>query len=159
PERTRSTLRAADPPIENGQSIRWSCEALKFSGEWIDPSRAIHQTLIEDDRGVVNWSCIKPSSQSSLSIDGRTMRGLGYVERLEMTRLPWDLPIDLLRWGRFLAEGLSLVWIDWAGPQPLRRVFRNGEAIDVTSVPDNGPDIPGVAYCDRRVLRDGPVAG
>lgn len=30
-----------------------------------------------------------------------------------MTLAPWRLPIDTLRWGRFLSDERSVVWIDW----------------------------------------------
>ena len=34
------------------------------------------------------------------------------------------MPIRVLRWGRFHAEGRSLVWIQWEGPVPLRLVHK-----------------------------------
>ena len=45
--------------------------------------------------------------------DGVVLRGLGYAEHLSMTIPPWRLPIDTLRWGRFLSPERSVVWIDW----------------------------------------------
>lgn len=74
--------------------------------------------------------------------------GLGYVERLEMTLPPWQLPIEELRWGRFTAESADAAWIEWRGPQPLRLAWRNGAEVDSVDV----------AFKGRSTLREGPLA-
>lgn len=43
-----------------------------------------------------------------------------------MTLAPWKLPIQELRWGRFLSDSDSLVWIDWKGSYSCRIVLQNG---------------------------------
>ena len=43
-----------------------------------------------------------------------------------MTLAPWKLPIQELRWGRFLSDSDSLVWIDWKGSHSCRIVLQNG---------------------------------
>jgi hypothetical protein len=59
-------------------------------------------------------------------LPGRTLRGRGYAEVLEMTVAPWSLPMRQLRWGRAISARQSLVWIQWLGGRDLQVVVRNG---------------------------------
>ena len=103
-----------------------------------------------------------PSATVEVREGGRLVRGLGYAERLEMTVPPWRLPIDTLRWGRFLAPEKSVVWIDWQ---------REGDDRSWTFV--NGAEVRGevseedvffeggrvsLPQRDRLLLRDGRLS-
>jgi hypothetical protein len=92
--------------------------------------------------------------------DGTAVEGLGYVERLDMTLPPWRLPIRELRWGRFLADGVGVVWIEWRGSRPLALVVVDGSVVDGAEVGDDA-----VAWRAGRlelepgaVLREGTLA-
>ena len=71
--------------------------------------------------------------------DGTALSGLGYAERLTLGLPPWRLPIDELRWGRWIAAdgGRSIVWIDWRGAQPLTAVFVDGVRHGAATVDDD----------------------
>jgi len=57
------------------------------------------------------------------------VRGLGYAEHLELSVEPWHMPIDSLRWGRFVGERSSLVWIDWRGAHDKKLVLFDGKPL------------------------------
>jgi hypothetical protein len=95
--------------------------------------------------------------------DGTFFSGLGYAERLTLGHAPWRLPIDELRWGRWIAsEGSrSAVWIDWRGPHPLTVVFVDGarepSAVvgdDVISTGRAALTLTGRRVLHHRALRD-----
>src|ERR1019366_2139255 len=52
-----------------------------------------------------------------------------------------SLPIDALRWGRFLAPGQSVVWIEWAHETPRRWLFHNGEPQAQASIAISGSGV------------------
>ncbi len=130
--RVRTSLRSPEPPAVHDDSIAWASEALGVRGVWRAQSAPLTRTILDSDRGRLEWDCLQPSSRASLRIDDRTIEGLGYVEQVRMTIPPWRLPFDTLRWGRFLApearDGAapSVLWIDLRGPTPARYVFVDG---------------------------------
>jgi hypothetical protein len=88
-----------------------------------------------------------------LLADGGAIEGLGYVERLDMTLRPWELPIRELRWGRFLSENAAVVWIEWRGARPLALLSCNGALIGELELGDQS-----VAWGRGRLeLETGPV--
>ncbi len=112
--RTRATVRFEEEPILRVGSLSWAAPVLGVAGTWESvTSREISRTLCESSEGSVSWRCVLPAARCELAHRGRTLRGLGYVEHLSSTLPPWKLPIDTLRWGRFLADAHSVVWIDW----------------------------------------------
>jgi hypothetical protein len=95
--------------------------------------------------------------------DARRLLGLGYAERLTLSLAPWRLPIDELRWGRWIAgDGLrSVVWIDWRGPRPLTAVYLDGArepsaavGDDVVTMGRSALFLTGRRVLHHRALRD-----
>jgi hypothetical protein len=88
--------------------------------------------------------------------DGTALSGLGYAERLTLSIAPWRLPIEALRWGRWIAAegGRSLVWIDWRGTHPLTAVFVDGVRQGAATVDDDRVAAADVILVlrDRRTL-------
>ncbi len=78
-----------------------------------------------------------PGADALLTIGGETVHGIGYAEFLEMTIPPWKLPIDELRWGRFVSPTDSVVWIDWKGAHPLTLLLHNGSEIECGMINDS----------------------
>ena len=121
--------------------IRWRSSRPEIDGSWSrDPrargaaSASTHR-LLETDEGTVDWTCLLPSARAELLLpDGGIARGLGYAERLELTIRPWRLPIEELRWGRFLCPEASLAWIEWRGPAPLSLALLDGRPARLASV-------------------------
>jgi hypothetical protein len=131
----RYSLKKCAMPLEEATTIRWQCKSLQIEGIWerLDPS--CDAQIYESSEGSIEWRCVLPRARATLTLDhGVILQGLGYVDRLEMSVAPWNLPIDELRWGRFLSESDSLVWIDWQGEHPRRIVLENGTPRNATSV-------------------------
>jgi hypothetical protein len=153
PPEARSSLRggsvsAGSPvggpsPELDGGAITWSCPALGVAGRWRGCAPPVERTILSTAGGGVVWRCVAPLAEAEISLPGgRQLRGLGYVERLTLTLAPWSMPIDELRWGRFLARDTSLIWIDWRGPHQARIVLHNGEALPDVTVLRTGIEAP-----------------
>ncbi|MFZ5624166.1 MAG: hypothetical protein ACOY71_07015 [Gemmatimonadota bacterium] len=58
------------------------------------------------------------------------------MDGVELTIPPWDLPVDELRWGRWLnlAEERSVVWVACSGRDAKRWMLVNGVPDDSASV-------------------------
>jgi hypothetical protein len=83
---------------------------------------------MDDHRGVVDWTCEAGAAHTSLVLGNCSVEGLGYAERLLLTVAPWRLPIDEMRWGRWISADArsAIVWIAWRGAEPATVVFVNG---------------------------------
>jgi hypothetical protein len=137
----RHSLRAVDLTTASGE-IRWS--GLGVEGRWAAIAPPLRATVFECDEGAVEWECLVPCGAASVG----TLEGLGYVERLRLTVAPWRLPIRTLRWGRYLSDRHSLIWIDWLGDYQRRLVFLDGRPI---------PDLPAMTFDNTVTIRDGPL--
>ena len=135
--KTESSLTSHDAPQRDGSSIRWTHRAFSVEGNWTGLSNPINRQLYKDEDGEIVWSCLLPMARATIRI-GNTpaIEGLGYVEHLSLSLLPWKLPITELRWGRFLMNAGSLIWIDWRGPVRKRLVLHNGEEVDDATITD-----------------------
>ena len=86
--------------------------------------------------------------------------GLGYAEHLVLTIPPWKLPIETLRWGRFLNASDWVVWIDWQGEHPQRIVYRNGTRVAAVELGDERirfADGTLLAMDRSLTIREGPL--
>ncbi|MDH3455678.1 MAG: hypothetical protein OER90_02450 [Gemmatimonadota bacterium] len=127
-ERTeRYTLRPGPEPTEDdGGGVQWTSRRLQASGSWKRSTRGMERTLLDTPDGSVHWRCVSPSSVATVVMDGRSIRGSGYVEHLTMTVKPWRLPFNELTWGRFHSSDDALVWIKWGGGLSRTWAFLNG---------------------------------
>lgn len=124
PPTAHYTLRpGAAPEPGDGNRMDWICTRLGVRARWGGCEPAIRRTLLDTPDGSIRWDCIHPRASASITIGQHTITGLGYVEQLTMTLPPWRVPCDELRWGRFLSDTESLVWIDWRGTTPRTWVF------------------------------------
>ncbi len=137
--RTATSLRHFSEPRRHGSALLWSATSLGVRGLWASDARPVERRLLEQDGGVLDWSCLQPRARVAVrGRRGKAWKGLGYAENVRMTIRPWRLPIDELRWGRFVSAEETLVWIDWRGPRPLTLLFRNGEQLQGARVGDSG---------------------
>ena len=127
--RVQTTMRASSEPVRDGDVITWTSEALAASGTWTALSSAEPETIYASPDGDVTWHCHQPSSRAEITIGDRVVRGLGYAEHLELSVEPWHMPIDSLRWGRFVGQRSSLVWIDWHGAHDKKLVLHDGKPL------------------------------
>jgi hypothetical protein len=159
---TFSSFCASPQPRATAHAVACSLPGLQVEGQWSRAAPAFERELFASPRGSVSWECLIPAGEGEVTAFGsRKIRGLGYVERLTMTVPPWAMPIDELRWGRFIGVGKSIVWIDWRGPSPRRVVLEDGHAVQEASIDNEHVTIPAsgldLHIADFQVLREGAI--
>jgi hypothetical protein len=122
-----------------GERIAWRSDrvGVETTHDAVTPGTSL--TLLDDARGRVRWECFAPSARTRFVREGAAADGAGYAERMTMTVVPWELPIEELRWGRWMSDDASrsLVWIDWQGPLPCRWIVHQGDVVHDGTVHDN----------------------
>ncbi|HTY64029.1 MAG TPA: hypothetical protein VMG30_17405 [Acidobacteriota bacterium] len=130
-QRTSSTWLRHTDPVETASALTWTCPKLHLKGTWMPLLAPISRNLFKNERGSVLWHCAQPLSEVDVAWNGiDTMRGFGYAERLELTIVPGDIGLSRLRWGRFTAPGISVIWIQWSGRECRSVVLLNGNDMD-----------------------------
>jgi len=161
--RTASSVRSEEEPVLRMGSLAWEAPALELQGTWTGNAPALLRTLYECPGGSVVWACLFPRAEAGVRIGARNIRGLGYAERLEMTLPPWRLPLETLRWGRFLSPDRFVVWIDWQAPERSRTwVFVDGQEEREARVSEEEISFEGgrlrLPQAGRLQLRDGRLS-
>lgn len=159
---TETSLRASPMPIVRLSNIHWSSPALGIEGNWKSLSSPIEKELCRTPTGAIRWLCFQPHAKAIVRLGkDRYLEGNGYVERIEITIPPWQLPITELRWGRFIADNDALVWIDWRGSAPQSLLFHNDRQVVDWSIKDNRILFDGerslLTLANSIVLRNGPL--
>jgi hypothetical protein len=152
------SLRRSRGPAIQGGVANWKMPPLQFAGSWCALNGPIEATVFESRQGAVRWHCLQPRSRAVAQAGGAfQVSGLGYLEHLRLSVTPWQIPIDQLRWGRFLSETDAIVWIDWRGAHARRLVFHNGAEIASESITEKGVVLTtGVlSFENSEVLREG----
>jgi hypothetical protein len=164
-----TSLHRVRAPRRDGDTITWSSHALGCSFTLDAQLPAATVTLLDGPRGRIEWRCEAPAARVRVTTeDSLPLEGAGYAECLVMTILPWQLPLDQLRWGRWISmdERHSVVWIDWRGERPSRWALVDGIVRDDVMVRDDGIAFSGATLplhvprmLHDRVLRDivGPI--
>ncbi len=156
-------MKGSSLPKISPDGINWSSPALKVDGHWVALAPAIERDFMKTQGGVLEWRCLQPHARVSIQMDrNHHLEGLGYVERMDLSIPPWKLPINKLRWGRFLSEQDTLVWIDWDGDDGSRvHLFFNGTEIRDCFIDDTGISFDhgraALVLSDRSVLREGAL--
>jgi hypothetical protein len=157
---TRSTLHGGKLPLVSGSAVQWDCPSLKLKGSWSAREQPLKHTVLSASETPLEWSCLQPHALAEISVaDIGTFTGSGYVDYLTLTTPPWRLPLDELRWGRFLSESTSVIWMDFKGACPETVVFCNGTLCDGARVTDSeidlGKDLSKLSFEDSHILREG----
>ena len=122
----KSTLRKAEKPVHN-KIINFNHKFLNIGVSLDRVDDPIIRSLFKDDKNnELVWNCHHPKALAEISYNGNCYKGSGYAETLFLPLKPWNLPIDELRWGRFLSDSCTLIWINWEGKYPLNKLFFNG---------------------------------
>lgn len=121
---------------QTGGEIRAEAPKLGVSGTWEADSSACRRTIYQTKAGGIEWRCLQPRSRVQVRVDDRATSGLGYAECLTLTVLPWKLPLEELRWGRFVSPEDSLVWVDWKGAYNTRFAMVNGAVRELLRATD-----------------------
>jgi hypothetical protein len=124
---SESTLRAGPEPVTAPGYVAWDTPALGLQVTAQSHSVPFSRHLLRGPQGNVSWECVAPGAEVRVRCGPDfALNGLGYAERLEVSSTSWRLPIEQLRWGRFLTPTRALVWIGWWGPEPRTLVFDDG---------------------------------
>lgn len=121
------TLRGRPPRID-AEGVAWDCPALRAHGRWLHPAAPRAPVTLWSDpaRGEsLEWTCLAAPARAELVLAGERFTGWGYAERLRLDAVPWRLPIERLRWGRFVAADQVVVWIEWSHARPRRWLWHN----------------------------------
>jgi len=110
-----------------GNSIAVEVPRQGVAGEWEADSAPCERAVYEAEAGSVKWNCLQPRSRVRLRIADRRLSGLGYAECVTLTVPPWKLPLDELRWGRFVSPRNWMVWVDWKGRYSASFAFADGK--------------------------------
>jgi hypothetical protein len=157
----RRALRAGPPPAFNERRLEWRCPALGLRCSWQPSVPSVRRVLFDGAAGRIAWSCAVPAGLASIDLaGGRPLAGSGYAEHLTMSVVPWRLPFDELRWGRFISPHDAVTWIEWRGDAPRRWVFYNGLNVELATVGDRRLSLDGVGQVDLSepvTLRDGAL--
>ena len=148
-------------PAVDERGLTWHCPALGLEGTWSGRERAgAEQTLWIDTHRGVHWQPLAPRAAVTMRLGDLTISGWGYAERMRLDLAPWQLPIDALRWGRFVSPAHSAVWIEWEHATPRRWLWHNGIERPPLAITDTG-----IAWCGwrldfgtGRILRSGQLA-
>lgn len=128
-------------PVERDAIVEFNFPRLDLTGRWTARSVGGPVVLLAGSGGTVTWTPRQLAGQSELTHGGRTISGDGYLERLETTIRPARLPMDRLRWGRFIGAERCASWIEWSG--------RSDEPVRRWLVVDGSPATPRVVDDDR----------
>ena len=154
----RTTLRGARAPELEGDVLRWQVPRLRFDGRWERLGAPLAQTLLDDERGRIEWHCHLPRARVTVRYGDTIIAGMGYAEELRLTCPPWQLPFRTLRWGRFLSARQSLVWIEWAGELSRRWTWLDNRPEPGAAIGEQGvhglSDQRTLRFEDQRVVRD-----
>ncbi len=160
PSWQRLTFRRSSEPEIVGGELRWTCRPLGVRGTWATCAAPYHRTLFASPQGSIAWNCHVPRARARVYLsDGAKLTGLGYVEHLLLSLKPSRLPMDELRWGRFLSPEDTVVWIEWLGQAPRHWLFHNGIEMHEATITGQRIELsPGSGVVELRdavVLRDG----
>jgi len=126
----RSSFKSLPRPTVADEML-FQNDRLHINGAWRRIDAPISILLYTDAHGrEVFWNCHHPKTRTTIEYDNKAYRGMGYAETLSLPVKPWQLPIDELRWGRFLSEQHTIVWIHWKGSNPVNHIVCNGIMYD-----------------------------
>jgi len=132
---THGGLSALPPPTcESDTQIRWRSD--EYTGLWSAAADPIRATLFQSERGAIRWECLMPKARGEIDLPQLSIRGWGYLERLEMTLPVWDLPFNRLYWGRCHTANHYLVWIQWSGATSQSLAWHNGLCLSDLTITD-----------------------
>lgn len=133
----RSRFSRVHMPVRQGPQITWRDPQFGLSGIWKAEANCLQARLYDSEDGYLDWNCYQPASRVRLAIEGEEYEGRGYAEQLILTVPPWKIPMHELRWGRFLAEGQQVVWIEIREKEKRQWLWINGEQKGTCDIEDD----------------------
>jgi hypothetical protein len=159
----KSTLKRIKKPVTD--------VTIKFSNRFLNTDVTLKRTddpiirlLYKDaENNELTWNCHHPKALAEIIFNGKTYKGFGYAETLLSEIKPWNLPIDELRWGRFLSDSYTLIWICWKGKCPINKMLLNGIEYNDAVFKDDfvifGNGTYELKFSEIQVIRHGKLSG
>ncbi len=97
------------------------------TSEWAPNCAAIERTF-SDAGHAFRWRCLCPGGVTVIRHGDSSLAGHGYLEHLSFTLPPWEFTLGELRWGRWLGENDSIVWVA-STEAGFKLVVRSGVAV------------------------------
>jgi len=159
----RSTLRKTGSPAI-GDTIQFNHDLLKLTANLKRTDNPIIITIFKDSEGnELIWDCHHPGALAEINYNGDIYKGHGYSETLLCPVKPWNLPVDELKWGRFLSDSATVIWISWQGKVPMNKIFFNGiefnDAVFENDIIIFGDGAYKLAFSEKRIIREGKLSG
>jgi hypothetical protein len=134
----KSSLRKSGKP-ELADLLVFDNKILSIEGQWkrVDNPLPVFCYTANNNQELV-WNCHHPRALTEISYNGNKFRGYGYAETLTLTIKPRNLPIDELRWGRFLSDRYTILWIYWKGTYPVNKLYCNGTEYNDSTFEEEG---------------------
>jgi hypothetical protein len=129
------------PQIKDNR-ITWNDSKFGVSGTWEATEKMIQARIFDSAEGALDWKCFQPASKVQLRINDKVLEGSGYAEQLILTVLPWRIPMDELRWGRFGSDENNMVWIELREKDKRQWLWLNGERIENCIIEDDHITLP-----------------
>ena len=142
-------------PQQKDKLITWSDSKFGVSGTWKSAAPMIEARIYDSEEGFLDWKCYQPASKVQLKMNDRVLEGDGYAEQLILTVPPWKIPMDELRWGRFVSDEKNMVWIELSEKDKRHWLWLNGEKIEICILEDDQiimPEKDLVLTLDRGVV-------
>ena len=131
------------PEIEN-KLIHWNDSLFGIKGTWKKLTEAIKLRVFESMEGTLDWHCFQPASITKLNINGISLKGKGYVEKLILTVPVWKVPMDELRWGHVVSKNHQIVWIEIKNTESRKWLWLNAELHENCIIQDDFLLIPDI---------------
>jgi hypothetical protein len=159
----KSTLQKTRKPVIIG-TIEFSNKILNIEIILKRTDDAIIRSLYKDGQNnELIWNCHHPKALAEIIYNRKSYKGFGYAEPLFSYIKPWNLPLEELRWGRFLSDSHTVIWINWLGKYPVNKIFFNGlEFNDAIYEDDNiifGEGTYQLKFTEISFIRKGKLSG
>lgn len=140
--KVKSRFRNVYFPTKNENSITWGDKKFGISGRWESNAKPIQSRIHDSEEGYLDWFCFQPASKVQLTINGKSLEGKGYAEQLIMTVPAWKIPMDELRWGRFVSDEDNMVWIELRKEERKKWLWVNLERERNCIIEDESVSVP-----------------
>ena len=142
----KSSLKKTIKP-ESGKILKYFNTSLEIKGSWkrIDNLLPSYSFRDSESKELI-WNCHHPKTNTEIDYRGTRFTGYGYAETLLLSIKPFNLPLDEIRWGRFLSDEYSVIWMRWKGAFPLNKLYCNGVEYNDAEYGENSLNFHGGVY-------------
>lgn len=145
----------------NGR-ISFAQKRINIDASWEPIDMPISEKLHTLSNKNLVWHCHTPKAIAHININEKKIEGLGYCETIQLPFFPWKLNIDQLKWGRFLSEKNTIIWIEWVGRTALKKIYRNGQVCTDVEIGENGLTFRNenlrLIFGKKQTIRNNPLA-